>query len=491
MSNVFGPALGPNESVGTTPAPNLSRFDATGQNLFATNQVPAYILSHGQPQLGPIPGIDFSAKDARLQWMGPGGAGLGGGFFSYLPLTHDPYVMVLNFQIQRELPGNLVISAGYVGSLGRHIENQGINGNHVPTAARIKYKSQLNHLVPMPANLVADGFPANYPWSQLFKPFPQYLGPSWYGTAFSNSEYHGLQFKIEKRFSHGLDFLAAYSAQKTISDAYIGSFVSNLWIGVDGWANGRGRITQTTFSGPQDIDNWKPDRALAIGDTPQILNTAFSYALPFGPGRAFGSAATGVVRHLIQGWKITGNFNAQSGLPMAISGPANSLTSRVNLIGNPTLGQADKTRAQLQQQYFNPNAFEAVFGSDPQAIALATRGTPDQKDAFQAADGSFPFWRFGTAGLRLGNARTPGFWNMDASIGKDFIVSEYKRFEFRANTFNAFNHQNLGTPNTSWCLGPNPDGTTDLVHRFGCQFGRITTIQTDPRAWQFSLKFIF
>src|SRR5207245_550479 len=112
MSNVLGPALGPNESVGTTPAPNLSRFDATGQNLFATRQVPAYILSHGQPQLGTIPGIDFSAKDARLQWMGPGGAGLGGGFFSYLPLTHDPYVMVLNLQVQRELPGNLLISAG-------------------------------------------------------------------------------------------------------------------------------------------------------------------------------------------------------------------------------------------------------------------------------------------------------------------------------------------------------------------------------------------
>jgi len=145
----------------------------------------------------------------------------------------------------------------------------------------------------------------------------------------------------------------------------------------------------------------------------------------------------------------------------------------------------------LQQGYFNPNAFEAVFGSDPAAIALATTGTPTQKDAYQAADGSFPFWRFGTAGLRLGNARTPGFWNMDTSIGKDFIVSESKRFEFRANTFNTFNHQNLGTPNTSWCLGPNPDGSTDVVHRFGCQFGRITTVQTDPRAWQFSLKFVF
>ncbi len=161
------------------------------------------------------------------------------------------------------------------------------------------------------------------------------------------------------------------------------------------------------------------------------------------------------------------------------------MTCRVNLIGDPNAGRSGKTRYELEQQYLNPGAFEAVFGSDPAIIALATTGTPTQKDPYDE------FWRFGTAGLRLGNARSPGFSNVNASIGKDFIVSESKRFEFRANAFNALNHQNLGTPNTNWCLGPNGDGSTDAVHQFGCQFGRITTVQTDPRAWQFSLKFVF
>jgi len=57
--------------------------------------------------------------------------------------------------------------------------------------------------------------------------------------------------------------------------------------------------------------------------------------------------------------------------------------------------------------------------------------------------------------------------------------------------FNALNHQNLANPNTGFCLPANPDGSTDLVHQAGCQFGRITNIQTDPRSMEFSVKFFF
>ena len=40
-------------------------------------------------------------------------------------------------------------------------------------------------------------------------------------------------------------------------------------------------------------------------------------------------------------------------------------------------------------------------------------------------------------------------------------------------------------------LPPNADGSTDQVHQFGCQFGKINNVQTDPRAMQFALKFTF
>jgi hypothetical protein len=74
---------------------------------------------------------------------------------------------------------------------------------------------------------------------------------------------------------------------------------------------------------------------------------------------------------------------------------------------------------------------------------------------------------------------------------KEFHFTEQRYFQFRWEMFNALNHQNLGLPNTSFCLPPGSDGQTDTVHQAGCSFGRITNIQTDPRSMQFALKFYF
>jgi hypothetical protein len=67
--------------------------------------------------------------------------------------------------------------------------------------------------------------------------------------------------------------------------------------------------------------------------------------------------------------------------------------------------------------------------------------------------------------------------------------SATRRLQFRWDLYNALNHQNLGVPNGNWCLPPNADGSTDAIHVFGCQFGKITNIQTDPRSMQFGIKF--
>jgi hypothetical protein len=298
--------------------------------------------------------------------------------------------------------------------------------------------------------------------------------------------------KVEKRFSQGLQFKAAYTAQKTIDSAGIGGYFSNTWTGGSNWGNARGRQFQlgalsavNSYNGIQDFDNSKADRSLSGDDIPQIFNVAWTYELPMGPGKAFANSTTRAGRLLLGGWKISGNFNAESGVPRTINGPGNSLTSRVNLIGNPSAGRSGKSRYALEQQWYNPNAFQAVFGSDPAIIKLATTGTAQQKDAYNE------FWRFGTAGYTLGSARAPGFWDVDMAMTKDFKISEAKYFQFRAEAYNALNHQSLGLPNTSWCLPPNPDGSVDAVHRLGCQFGRITAVQRDPRAFEFALKFFF
>ena len=81
--------------------------------------------------------------------------------------------------------------------------------------------------------------------------------------------------------------------------------------------------------------------------------------------------------------------------------------------------------------------------------------------------------RFGNAGRNI--ARGPGFVNLDASLLKDFRVSESARFQFRAEVFNLANHANFGLP-ISDLASPN--------------FGRILTA-SQARLMQFALKFIF
>ena len=94
-------------------------------------------------------------------------------------------------------------------------------------------------------------------------------------------------------------------------------------------------------------------------------------------------------------------------------------------------------------------------------------------------------------GVRNPAVHAPGYWNTDMSLTREFHISEVKYFSFRWDVYNALNHQNLGIPNNGYCLPPNPDGSVDALHQFGCQFGKITNVQTDPRAMQFGLKFYF
>jgi hypothetical protein len=72
-------------------------------------------------------------------------------------------------------------------------------------------------------------------------------------------------------------------------------------------------------------------------------------------------------------------------------------------------------------------------------------------------------------GLRIPSVRSPGFWNLDVSLSKSFHLTQSRYFIFRWEIYNALNHQNLGIPDSNWCLPPNSDGSTDLIHVFGCR----------------------
>ena len=115
------------------------------------------------------------------------------------------------------------------------------------------------------------------------------------------SDYNGLNLKVQKRYSHGLNFIAAYTFSKKINNAAVAQLAvpiagshSHVAAGL-GWRAYRERSVDRfdqRWSEPergayyQDPDNEAADRRLRSDDITHMFNIAASYDLPIGQGKA-------------------------------------------------------------------------------------------------------------------------------------------------------------------------------------------------------------
>jgi hypothetical protein len=233
---------------------------------------------------------------------------------------------------------------------------------------------------------------------------------------YAKSRYHSLQVAINRPFKGGLMLKGAYTLSKAKNE-----------VDDDGWS-------QLNWSAPSLRDkNYAP----AGYDRRHMFNMAFVYEVPYK------TSTSKDIAHLVLGdWQINGIYSAISGLPFTIIANGASL----DMPGNSGQGLA---------QTANLNGEYKVIGDHGQS------GFYFDPAPFSQPQGT----SFGNTGRN--QFRAPGYWNVDMSIFRGFpFGSAGKRFEFRAEFFNLFNHPMWGIP------------VNDITSN---NFGRVTTVGNDGR----------
>jgi hypothetical protein len=345
-------------------------------------------------------------------------------------------VQQFNVNVERQLPGNIVLTAGYAGSRSHHI-----------------LVSQENENLNQPS---ACGVVSGYTLGCGFGTFP-YAG--FYQTVASNdsignARYDSLEVKAEtKSTKHGLYALFGYTWSRT--------FDSGM---PDGLGTNPGAI-YWPLPGTSKLDWGLSQLNLNDSFTASIL-----YDLPFGKGKHFGGDWSGATNAILGNWHLDLIERATSGFPLFVVDSAdesgtyfsyNGFTlQRPNEVGNPNeagpvAGNPTCTApAQIHtlQNWFNPCAFEKA-----------------------------PAGELGTAARAP--VYGPRFVNTDFSVIKNFPFHEGMNVQFRAEFFNLFNHPQF------YMDGLGDSGQQDI--NTPSSFGVLNNTVNNPRLVQFALRLAF
>ncbi len=418
----------------------------------------------------------------------------GSPFGELLSFQVDPDIKVgrshsLDFTIQRELPGNMILEFGYAGRLGRNL-NQNVQLSAVPYFMRDKTSGQSfaqafdavaaqlragvapSAVTPQPwfENHLGAGGTVNLATSRTaaFRDgllndlwtliqFSRPGGPItnlqvldlWIRTDGGRSNYHSFFTTLRKRFSRNLTFDVNYTLSKALDQA---GLIQNF-IG--------------TFSSAYDPDI---DYGPAFFDRRHVLNALWFYDLPFGRGQRWNTGSW--FDKVIGGWYVSGIYTANSGLPLTVrqsnqvwGGDPLNFSVAAGAIPTRKIDEANDVK-------------RGVAGSN----GIGTAGDPKARGTGlnlfsnpEAVFNSFRKIRISEDG-RQGRGVLRGLprWNADISIGKKTAITESVRTVFTFDLLNAFNHLELADP------------TLDLQNPTA--FGVLNTQFNQPRFIQFGFR---
>ncbi|HET9532682.1 MAG TPA: TonB-dependent receptor [Blastocatellia bacterium] len=332
------------------------------------------------------------------------------------------YMQHFNLSIQREIVPTFVLTVAYAGSRGVHL-------------ARKNSVNQRTDFIFVNGRKVFPELPeGESPESRRLNPnlaAIRHIG--WDG----NSNYHSLQVRTEKRFSHGLNFQTSYTWSRAIDDA---------------------STTESAFSSTapgsrvQDAFDSRAERGRASFDATHNFVAAATYEFPINAG------FTGVTDKLLNGWEVTGLLTTRSGFPFGLfigfdranDASADDVAQRPDVVPGRSYESAVTGRI---EQYVDPTAFR-----------LAPPGA------------------YGNSGRNV--LEGPGFVTFDLGLFKNTPVSERVRIQFRAEAFNLFNRANFAIPDNLTLF-------VDEQETVPGNFARITRTTSTSRQLQFGLKLIF
>ncbi len=365
-------------------------------------------------------------------------------FDDYVPLSFSnvdpnysvPYVQNFNLTVERQLPANTILSMAYVGALGRHLVitrelNPGINAAGCAADP----------------NCAGDpsGQITNYP--QNFR-YPNTLnGVTVFGSVGNIqtsgiSNYNSLQVSLNKRMSHGLQLMTAYTWSHAMDD---GSGFENSGFGGGGYG-GYGYIRGTNpFN--QALYDYGPSGY----DARHRLVLSYTYDIP--PIRRFNNWA---LKRVFEGWSMNGITSFQTGFPLDV---IDSNNSSLTCSGYTFYACPDVPNLVGTVQYLNPKT---------------------NADHLWFSDSAFapePLGQFGNAGRNL--LRGPGIANFDFGFYKRTKITESTSLELRFEFYNLFNHTQF-----------DPSGIDTDYADLGAGFGEMVTAR-DPRNIQLAAKFYF
>lgn len=351
--------------------------------------------------------------------------------------------------LQRELPGRVLVEASYVGSRGydlpalfdlNPIPRQYLSTSPLRDQAAINY---LNENVPNPFRNIEAFRGTNFftnttlQRQQLLRPFPQFT--SFLTEVYDgSSSYDSAQLSVERRFAQGYTLLGSYTYSK---------FLEKL-----------------TRLNPTDEDY---ENRLSEADAPHRVTASGIYELPFGRGRRFGGSWGRTADALIGGFQIQGIYIYQTGTPLTLgnsyfNGDLRDLDLQVNSSRIGAIGTSN-----VSDNVFGTNINDTGFYTLPNGTIV-----PFNDSRLELAQ------NIRTLPSRSGNLRNQAINQFDFSVLKNFAFTENVRLQLRGEIINAFNKAQF--------FGPNLDPRTNT-------FGRVTNTDVNvlPRELQLGIKLIF